>query len=227
MKLLNTILFILLTAHLFGQNLQIHYDMGDNRNYVTSTFEMFKPDEYGATFLFIDFDYNLPVTNDASLAYLEIARYLTIPFLHEIKFTVQLNDGLVIFSNPDRESFMKYAGNNIPQTWLTGISIPLKFANLTADVLFRFPNGSDAIQNQLTFVWFKSLFHRKITLTGFYDIWTASKNDGNKQFVHLAEPQIWYNISKHLFIGSEIEISKHFISDGITINPTIALKWNF
>ncbi|NOZ03413.1 MAG: DUF5020 family protein [FCB group bacterium] len=227
MKLLNTILLILLSANLFGQNLQVHYDMGKDRKYVTSTFEMFKPDEYGATFLFIDFDYNLPVTNDASLAYLEIARYLTVPFLRDIKFTVQLNDGLVIFSNPDQQSFMKYAGHNIPQTWLTGINIPLKFANLSADLLFRFPKGSDSFQNQLTFVWFKPLFNQKIILTGFYDIWTATVNAGNKQLVHLAEPQIWYNMTKHVSIGSEIEISKRFISDDITINPTIAFKWNF
>ena len=52
----------------YGQNLQIHYDMG--RKSVTTTAEMFRADNCGSTFFFIDLDYNPRVSG----AYWEISR---------------------------------------------------------------------------------------------------------------------------------------------------------
>lgn len=57
-------------------NLQLHYDFGKDRNYVTTTLEMFKPDKWGNTFFFVDFDYNMGEQNHPSSAYMEIARCL-------------------------------------------------------------------------------------------------------------------------------------------------------
>ena len=62
------------------------------------------------------------------------------------------------------------------------------------------------------------------------DIWTAEYSYMNdSKFVLLAEPQIWYNVWRHLHIGSEFEITSNFIpgKDGLHINPTIAFKWVF
>ena len=36
-------------------NLQFHYDFGENRNYVTTTLEMFKPDKWGKHLLLCGF----------------------------------------------------------------------------------------------------------------------------------------------------------------------------
>ena len=49
--------------------------------------------------------------------------------------------------------------------------------------------------------------------------------------VMLTEPQLWYNITEHLSVGTEIEVSNNFITnfyDGTTffVNPTLAVKWN-
>ena len=52
-----------------GQNLQIHYDFAEDRRYFTSTLEMYKPDEKGATFWFVDFEYNQPGNKSASVGY--------------------------------------------------------------------------------------------------------------------------------------------------------------
>src|ERR1035437_9846808 len=57
-------------------NLQVHYDFGKNRKYITSTLEMFKPDKWGNTFFFVDIDYNMGPDNHPSMAYMEIARCL-------------------------------------------------------------------------------------------------------------------------------------------------------
>ena len=53
-----------------AQNVQLHYDMG--RGCTTSTVEMFKADDGGSTFFFVDMDYNPKVSG----AYWEIAREL-------------------------------------------------------------------------------------------------------------------------------------------------------
>lgn len=45
---------------LSAQNLQLHYDFGQDRKFFTSTLEMFKPDTLGSTFWFVDFDFNFP-----------------------------------------------------------------------------------------------------------------------------------------------------------------------
>ena len=71
------ILFIFLLGGIFSyaQNLQLHYDFGNDRQYFTTTLEMFKPDAYGSTFFFVDMDYDdLGSGGGLSLAYWEIAR---------------------------------------------------------------------------------------------------------------------------------------------------------
>lgn len=72
---------LLLSFSTLAQNFLLNYDFGKNRKYFTSTFEMFKPDEYGATYFFIDFDFNHPGNKSASLGYFEIARYVSLPSL--------------------------------------------------------------------------------------------------------------------------------------------------
>ena len=53
-----------------AQNIQVLYDT--ERDCVTSTIEMFRPDNYGSTFFFVDMDYTPKVTG----AYWEISREL-------------------------------------------------------------------------------------------------------------------------------------------------------
>ena len=43
----------------------------------------------------------------------------------------------------------------------------------------------------------------------------------------LAEPQLWYNATKNLSLGTEIELSNNFVLDGFRINPTLGIKYTF
>ena len=219
-------LFLSLSA--FGQNLQVHYDFGKDRSYVTSTLEMFEPDNFGATFWFVDIDYNSS-SNSASMAYWEIARYINLPFLKKsdilspMSATIQYNDGLDI-----NDAF----GN----VWLAGISYPidLKVVTVATDILIRKAENQGA-NFQLTFVWYKSFLNDKISFTGFLDIWGQNNFDGDKdgtdsQIVFMTEPQLWVNLTDHLSIGGEVEISRNFIfaaGDKIQAMPTLGLKWDF
>lgn len=210
---------LLFTGSLFAQNLQIHYDFSKDRQFVTTTLEMFKPDKYGSTFWFVDMDYNdnHDGYKSASLSYWEIARYVNLP-IDKLSATVQYNDGTV-------------ASFPLGPIWLFGLSYPvdLGFMTINTDILYRTAYNSDAPDAQLTLVWFKNFFKGHVTFDGFLDLWTQDKpGENGKQFVLLTEPQIWYNITDHLSAGSEVEISKNFLpSDDVEVKPTIALKWNF
>src|SRR6056297_539796 len=190
---------------LVAQNLQLHYDFGEDRDYFTSTIEMFKPDEYGATFFFFDMDYNFQEGDkSASLAYLEIARYISLPF-DKFSATIQYNDGLVgdnyFWSAP------------LGPVWLGGLSYPLDlgFITLNTDVLMRKYRNSDAPDAQLTIVWTNKFINEKLSFTGFFDLWIQDNGSDEKEAVLLTEPQLWYKLSNHLSIGGEVEFSKNFV----------------
>ena len=205
----------------FGQNLQLHYDLGEDRDYLTTTFEMFKPDDWGATFWFIDMDYDREQEDShrsMSLSYVEIARYINLPFSENLSFTLQYNDGMIF-------------GFPLGPIWLVGGSYPidLGFITLQTDLLYRWDYSSDAPDAQVTFVWFKPFMEGKITFMGFLDIWTHDKAMAEgKEFVLLTEPQIWYNVNQHLALGTEFEFSDNFLPSGeFKVMPTLGVKWTF
>ena len=81
-------------------------------------------------------------------------------------------------------------------------------------------------------VWGLNFANGKGTFSGFIDFWRGEKVNGHGQLVMLTEPQLWYNVTPHLSVGSEIEMSSNFIYNTFNdksffINPTLAVKWNF
>ena len=209
---------LLLVTVSFAQNLQVHYDLGEDREYVTTTLEMFKPDAMGATFWFVDMDYNQAGNKSASLAYWEIARYFKLPVADgKLSATIQYNDGTAPWGP-------------LHNVVLAGLSYPINlgFITLNTDVLYRQMYTSDSPDVQLTLVWFKALANGKLNFMGFFDIWTQDDFTGEKQNVILSEPQLWYNVNSHIGIGGELEISSNFLpEDGFQYNPTIGMKWTF
>ena len=224
------VLSFLIGFSLSAQNIQLHYDYGEDRHFVTTTLEMFKPDNFGATFWFVDFDYcDATGSKSAAMAYWEIARYFSLPFfknspaLSKLSATIQYNDGLNTFGS-------------FGSVWLAGISYPvdLKIVTLNTDILLREAEAQDPAY-QVTFVWFKSFFDGKLVFTGFMDIWGQTNFDGdadstNQQMVLLTEPQLWYKVGEKLFVGGEVEISRNFIfaeGSDLKVMPTIGIKWEF
>ena len=225
-------------ASLNAQNLQLHFDprhslYGDNINapinYMTATFEMFKPDAWGSTFMFVDFDFNFNKRNPG-LAYAEIARAFKIgdfPLMPHLEY----NGGLGLV----RGTGFSFS---IPSSYLAGMQYPFKLGNFfmgtyLAYKLNAFDTNSHDVQWTLT--WNSAFTDSKISLGGFFDLWTEDKrdiagktlNDG-KKIVILSEPQIWYNFTPHFAIGSEVELSYNFArAEKFTAIPTIATKWNF
>lgn len=233
-KLLILFSFFIAGLAVNAQNVQLHYDMGKTRKFLTSTVESFKTDKYGSTFYFIDMDYGKDGVNGEQgpqLAYFEIARGLKFwnsPFeLH-----VEYNGGF--------GQFKANQTNNVYQindAWLFGGNYTWNTKDyskvFTLQAMYKNIRGKNDMSFQITGVWVVKLFKDKVTLDGFADFWREDNivgvgaNAKATDFVFLTEPQFWFNINKQFSIGSEIELSSNFAGHrGFMCNPTIAAKWN-
>ncbi len=198
---------------------------------MTATFEMFKPDKWGSTFMFVDFDFSGKDGN-MGLAYMEIARDFKIkgfPLMPHIEY----NGGLGLVRNTD-------FGFSIPNAYLAGLSYPFQLGQFymgtyLAYKLNAFKKNSHDIQWTVT--WNANLANNKLTLSGFLDLWSENKDTtgesgkSGKRLILLSEPQIWYNVTPNFSVGSEVELSYNFVNASqhkrFYAIPTLAAKWNF
>lgn len=228
--LLFTLSFMAFTS-LNAQNLQLHFDprnalYGNEvspKNYLTATFEMFKPDAWGSTFMFVDFDFNNDKRN-IGLVYAEIARAFKIKDFALMPH-LEYNGGLG-------------TGFSIPSSYLAGMQYPIQLGNFfmgtyLAYKLNAFQTNSHDVQWTLT--WNSAFPNSKVSLAGFLDLWSENKDratgEGGKKLVLLSEPQIWYNFTPNFALGSEVELSYNFVNafaeSKFYAIPTLATKWNF
>ena len=228
-------------------NLQVFYDFGKDRNIITTTLEGFYGDNWGNTFFFIDYDYQLKNTAPNG-TYFEIARCLNFwqnTAIGGLSLQLEYNGG-------------RYSLYGINNAVLAGLDYFLHSADFrntfNFKVLYKWIDYSDqpagytsAAPLQFTFVWgMQDLFGLKgLRFSGFADFWwqdhdlfTDNKGDGllipeKSRFVFLSEPQIWYNVGQHfgcdnLNIGGEVELSYDFGSaKGFWARPCLGLKWVF
>lgn len=234
-KYLIIALGLLCFGSLSAQNVQLHYDLGSDRQMFTSTIEMFKADKWGSTFFFSDLDYGSKASNidGISLAYLEIARSFQLGEHIGIQPRVEYNGGFGRGLGVKNDNSTQYHFS-INSAWLAGVEHTFHTSDfsklLTLQANYKYIKDRHDASFQLTAVWGLHFFDRKLSVTGFADFWREEKVWGNEstKFVFLTEPQFWYNFNEHLSLGGEIEIGSNF-SDGkgLIINPTIAAKWNF
>lgn len=223
----------MLLCSTYSQNLQLHYDMGKDRGYLTSTVEMFRPDKTGNTFFFIDMDYGVGNVEGVSLAYFEIARCFKLgksPF----SWHAEYNGGLL--QDDARDAY------TIDDAWLTGIDYSWNASDFSKGFSLKalyknIANTVDSKPNsfQFTAVWYLNLAKGKISLTGFADFW-REKTDffinaplgTTTDFVFLTEPQLWYNFNKNFAAGGEVEVASNFaLHKGVKACPTVAVKYSF
>ena len=229
-------------------NLQVLYEFSEDRQYVTTTFSMFKPDKWGDTFFFIDHyfanstDRNYGLASAINGSYFEIER------------------GLNFWQDTPMKDFslhVEYDG----ATWGAGIWCfggkysfhNADFSN-TASIALMYDLhcglGSAEVPLKLTGVWtLNDLFGlRGLQFTGFADIWGNDQNFpledssmlGNgggrhydARFSILSEPQLWYRIGSlfgcdNLNVGGEVELSYNFAGiPGFACRPCLGAKWDF
>ncbi|MCE1198066.1 MAG: DUF5020 family protein [Marinilabiliales bacterium] len=229
-KVLLPLLMLFIAVSVEAQNLQLHYDMGKGRSYMTSTLEMFKTDKWGSTYYFVDMDYNAHGVDGVSLAYTEISRGIKF-WDNPFEMHVEYNGG--IGKNKDGSSY------RINDAWLFGGNYTWHAKDFswiyTTEAMYKTIRGKNTNSFQLTQVWTVQFFKGKVTFSGFADFWKEDNNfflnaplGTTTKFVFLSEPQIWYNVSKNFAFGSETEFASNFaLHKGLKACPTAALKWTF
>lgn len=227
-------LFLFVGISSQAQNLQVMYDFGNGRKNVTSTLEMFKPDKWGDTFYFVDMEFNGGADKQPSLAYMEIARNLK--FCNgPLSAHVEFNGGLLLAG---------LAGFPINNAYLAGVDYGWHDASfskfLNIQILYKNIVGKNSNSFQITGVWNLNYLNNKLTISGFADFWREDNMNfidakgnallmpTNTKYVFVSEPQFWYNVSKNLSLGGEIEFSNNFGSvNGFKVCPALGAKWNF
>lgn len=225
------LLDLLLSA--YSQNIQYHYDFGEGRHYSTLTFEMFKPDSLGSTFFFIDYDFDYPGNpRGVSLSYFELSRDFYIPGIKKVKglgeltLHIEYNDGILVFQDTANVDY----GTNLTSVFLTGLGYPVKIGPVVLGTMFLYRQArrGKSPDFQFTTVWYQAFLKDRLQFTGFLDIWSQDAGS-DKELVFQAEPQLWYNIFRKLYLGGELEISKNFEydTDKWVAMPTLGMKVEF
>ena len=228
-----------------AQNLQFHYDFGKhlynddehNRQDITITYEDFSADALGSWYWFIDADLN---KNGFLGAYTEISREFNVG-KQGFAGHIELDAGMNKTSTFQSAVLIGPAWNGHNADFSTTYSVQVMYKQFFGQ---KFNNGCQGAAYdgtkkpyasfQLTGVWSTRFANDKLTFAGFIDFWRGIRSDnGHGCLVILTEPQLWYNISKKVSFGTEIEISNNFIysyqtgnNDKFYINPTLAFKFN-
>ena len=227
-KLVLAVVASVMSLAAIAQNVQLHYDF--EREAFTSTVEMFKLDDLGSTFFFIDFDYGYEdpaqdVESGVNLAYMELARAFQLGDL-PVQARVEFDGGF------GRLAGVEYGINNcylvgVEKTWLSK-----DFSkNFTLQLNYKQIIEKQA-SFQITGVWGMNFFDNKLTFSGFADFWKEDSDfDYNgttdAEYIFIAEPQLWYNINPSFSVGGEVEFSNNFGgTEGFMTRPTLAVKWN-
>ena len=233
-----------------AQDLQVMYDFGGERQYITTTFEMYKADKWGGTFFFVDFYHdgkNAPDNHGMMGAYMEIERALNFwqnSKLKNLSAHVEYAGGLGVYNVVD-VTF----GYNINNTWMFGAEYffhSKDYRNtLTVAALYKtIIGGKQAVPLQFSLAWgMQDLFNVKgLRFCGFADFWWEENTWTDEvlpyttQFSFITEPQLWYSVGQffncpNLNIGGEVEMSYNF--SGLTegkrfyVNPCLGVKWDF
>lgn len=220
MRKITFLFLVMVSVMAYSQtNLQLHYDLGEGRNYFTSTIERFKPDAKGSTFFFVDMNYNATGPTEA---YFEIARELKF-WDGPLSAHIEYNGGL------HAETGVSFQINS---AYLLGATYSMNSKDfskgLSLSAMYKNIQGNSSPHNfQLTGVWYMHLLNGKVSFTGFADFWKEKNAFMGTDYVFLSEPQLWYNLNKTLSVGGEVELAYNFAGvKGFNACPTLAVKCN-
>ncbi len=247
-----------------GTNIQVYYDFGSigtacnnqRPDRVTTTVELFYPDNWGTTFAFIDLDYNLrrnanDPKNTPFMAYFEIARCLNFwqqTAAKDLSIQVEYNGGLGIGKVQDGSGSI--FGYGINHAALVGLNYCLHtrdYKNIfNLELLFKYVvdgnnmwrvkdskgnwinQTGNQVPLQFTFVWGCDDFCTApgLRFSGFLDIW------GQKLAVPDGKTGLYTDPTKQSFVMiSEPQlwynVGRWFKCPNLHIGTEIEISYNF
>ena len=225
-----------------AHNIQLHYDLGrsiysdlSERPSLTTTFEIFRPDHAGSTFMFTDIDY---FSDGVAGAYWEVSREFNIgksPFAAHIEYDGGIASGKIsnLSTRFQHAALVGGAWNWHSNDFSRTLSLQAMYK-----YYFKGQNAWNKAFNsfQATAVWGLQFSRGLISFSGFSDLWYNP--DVNGSLIFLSEPQLWLNINKisgcqniPLSVGTEVEISNNFVftnsghNNRLFVIPTLAVKY--
>ncbi len=205
---------LLIAAVVQGQNIQLMYDFGSQKEHLTATFEHFSVDEYGTNFYFIDAEFN-GTNREVSLAYIKAMRTIK---LFKSPFSVHLGfDGGLLHT----DAFSAHINN----AYMIGGDYTLMSNDysktLSLKAMYKNIQGIDNSTFQLSAIWILNYLSNKITASGFIHYWQENSTN-----IVYSEPQFWYNATKHISLGGEVKLGYNFNNSGLVFTPSAGIKWN-
>lgn len=233
------LLFILawMGMGLAAQNIQLHYDFGKHlykedigeRQDLTLTYETFKADALGSWYYFVDADFS----KDGVIgAYTELSREFKIGqkgFAAHIEYDGGLSKAGGVFQGAGLAGL---AWNGHTADFTTTYSIQVLYKHFFGQE--QVANTTNYASFQITGVWSTTFGGGRWTFAGFFDLWREKNAAGDGYLVFLSEPQLWYNLNRHVSFGTEVEVSNNFLyrsyppftNEKFYANPTVAVKVN-
>lgn len=223
------------SARFHAQNIQVHYDFGRSiydteergRQRATITLEHFNADKWGSWYYFVDIDLGRHFTESA---YTEISREFKFGTNSPLAAHIEYDGGLNRNGSFQQAALGGLAFNGHSADFSKTFSVQVLYKQY-----FKSYENTHAYSSaQLTGVWGLTFAGGKVTFSGFIDFWRGEKANNHGCLVVLSEPQLWYNVTKNLSLGGEVEMSYNFIynqdpnsTKKFFVNPTLAVKWNF
>lgn len=249
MKFLNKLLalgaFVVASASLQAQNVQLHYDFGKhiyseaqaNRPSITMTVEQQSVDKFGDTFYFVDMAFQAQGAVQAHWKFLRNLKFWRGP----ISWHIRYDGGLISLKKPKVEEPVAVSIND---AFFTGATYTYLRSDrklmLSFTPSYKYIKGHNQPHNwELVSVWKYAPGNGLFTATGFISFWQEERiwkpSNTVTQLRLMTQPQFWLNLNKlkgvspdfKLSIGSEVRISNNVESNKFFVVPTLALKWNF
>jgi hypothetical protein len=229
-----------MTANVFSQNIQLHYDFRHSldpelnpKNFPTFTFEYFKNIDTlnrGAFLFKIQADMK-GSNNNAGQIFTQISQTLRF-WKPKIFLSLSFSGGLGV--TPSAYGFY------LPNALGAGVSYPFQWRHawFSCNLLYRY-NAFDrpSYDPQFTFYFGRGFFNYRIFTAGSFVFWTENRNQGNeftkdqhgKKLAFFGDPQIWFKIRNGFSVGSRINVFYHLISSDnrIQFYPTLGVKHQF
>jgi hypothetical protein len=241
------ILFILsvLSAPLFSQNLQLHYDFRhtidpalNSRNFPTLYFEYYKMLDSGKSFIkpgsfFLKVETDLQGDGDnIGKSFIQFSQSIRF-WEPQIYVSVQYSGGLGV-TDPKQYSYYINNGLSLGPAY----SFQWQGAYFSTALYYTYNMLTKPSNDMmLSFYWGKGFWNYKMEFDGDFELYTLNKNQGDdftkslhgKTVSFFGEPQVWFKIHKSFSMGSKFILYYHVITaeNLFEVYPTIAARIKF
>lgn len=226
MKPLLTILAMATALTATAQNLQLHYDL--RQKFPLLYFEYWKMRDSGQHLIKPgDFFLKIEADGDGSddnigKFYFQVSQSFR-AWKPKLFLRLQYSGGAGV-TEPKQYSYY------ITNTYQAGAEVPFPWqgAFLTAILDYKYVAYTKPTNDPIfTLYWYRGFFNYKLEFAGDFSIWTENRNHGDelttgkrgKQDFFFAEPQLWYNATKTLSIGSKLNCYYHVNTPANVFQP--------